>query len=389
MTVYFNKARQRWVYSFVKGGRRYSSYCLDAEGKPVSSRSAALQAEGVAKRRAAIAGKVARPGDYTLAQAIADMKPIWQRQDDWKNKRRYIRELLAFFGPATAMADISEARIQDYIGHALAQPVRVWTGGPAKEGAERAAQARKSLDRLRSPATVNLYLHLLRQAIGRATKVRDGLTGEPAVKHPPKIPVLKTMKRRARPVPDDVLLRILELVRPHVRDAIRLTLYFGLRQSEAFGLQVHQIDFAAGGLRLYAEGVKDSEDAFLPGSAEAMATLREMAAQARDRGVASLIAVRRNGAWCPIHSPKRAWETAMLTIQREFGRTWRWHDIRAAYITHVAMTSGPVMAQSLARHSDYETTRGYIEVADEMRREAARRAGDRPALAVAPIRKVS
>jgi hypothetical protein len=70
----------------------------------------------------------------------------------------------------------------------------------------------------------------------------------------------------------------------------------------------------------------------------------------------------------------------MKKIAVEFGRQWRWHDIRAAYLTHVAVTAGPVAAQRLGRHSDFKTTQGYIEVADELLREAANRAGQRPAL---------
>jgi site-specific recombinase XerC len=63
-------------------------------------------------------------------------------------------------------------------------------------------------------------------------------------------------------------------------------------------------------------------------------------------------------------------------------KRWRWHDVRAAYITHVAMTSGPLAAQKLARHSDFSTTQAYIEVADEVMRGAADRASQRPALAL-------
>jgi len=67
----------------------------------------------------------------------------------------------------------------------------------------------------------------------------------------------------------------------------------------------------------------------------------------------------------------------MKTVQAEFGARWRWHDIRAAFITQIALTSGPAAAQALARHSDYDTTRAYVEVADEVRRRAANSAAQR------------
>ncbi len=72
----------------------------------------------------------------------------------------------------------------------------------------------------------------------------------------------------------------------------------------------------------------------------------------------------------------------MDEIEAQYGRRWRWHDIRAAFITHVARTSGQLAAQALACHSDYSTTKTYVEVADEFRREAAERAAERPALAI-------
>ena len=68
----------------------------------------------------------------------------------------------------------------------------------------------------------------------------------------------------------------------------------------------------------------------------------------------------------------------MDEIKEKFGRRWRWHDIRGPFITHVARTSGQLAAQALARHSDYSTTRTYVEVAMSSReRRTALRNGRR------------
>jgi hypothetical protein len=53
---------------------------------------------------------------------------------------------------------------------------------------------------------------------------------------------------------------------------------------------------------------------------------------------------------------------------------------QASYITQVAVTSGAIAAQKLARHSDFKTTAGYVEVADEVMRAAAEKASERVAL---------
>ncbi len=57
-------------------------------------------------------------------------------------------------------------------------------------------------------------------------------------------------------------------------------------------------------------------------------------------------------------------------------------------ITHVALNSGPVAAQSLAWHSDCDTNRPYIEVADDIRRNAANKTARRPALSVMRGKKI-
>jgi hypothetical protein len=87
-----------------------------------------------------------------------------------------------------------------------------------------------------------------------------------------------------------------------------------------------------------------------------MALLSQLAVQAKERGQTRLITYRQGhfGQWRGIKSPRRAWKTAMKTVQAEFGARWRWHDIRAAFITQIALTSGPAAAQALARHSDYD-----------------------------------
>lgn len=381
MTVFYNRSRKRWMYDFLSENVRHAGYCVDSNGQPVTSRRAALEAEGV-KRRATSTQPtvVASAKDLSFADSAAALLPLWERQDDWKNKKRYLRELLKFFGPQTPVRYISEAKIQDYVAFALNQKVQIWAGGSEAESKRtRLHPTRRLGSRIRSPATVNLHLHVLRQIIRRAAKSRDEF-GNPILSEVPVVPILKTPKRKARPVPDVVLTRVMSLLPAHSVKAIFLTLFFGFRQSEVFTLQKHQIDFAAGGIRLAAEDVKDDEDAFLPGAPDGMAFLALLAGEAELRGTNYLITLYRKGRWAPLRSPRQAWSSAMKVVQEEFGRKWRWHDIRAAFITHVALTSGPELARTLARHSDYSTTLRYVAVADEMRREAARRAAIRPAL---------
>jgi DNA-directed RNA polymerase specialized sigma24 family protein len=58
---------------------------------------------------------------------------------------------------------------------------------------------------------------------------------------------LTEIKRRARPSPEPVLERPLALLPPHAREAVILTLYFGFRAGEVFGLTVGRVDFVSRG----------------------------------------------------------------------------------------------------------------------------------------------
>jgi integrase len=388
MTVYFDKRRGRWVYDFVFDRKRYKRDCLDAAGSPVAARRAAVQIEHAARERAKIAPKLMDGSAVTLAMVARQLKAQWQRGSDRDNTRRYVREILEFFGPETPIAKIDAQRIAEYIDWALVQPARFWIAGATttpRKNSKAARQPLRDLGRTRSPNTVNHYLVPLRQIVKKAAKLRDPQTQELVLRDPPSVPILPKLKRKPRPVPDAVLSRALELLTPHAARGVFLTLFFGTRQRELFGLKIKHIDFAAGGLRFPADETKSKTDEFIPGGAMAMAFLALLAGEAMVRQTPYLITWRRYPSlpWTPIASPKRAWTDAMKTIKAEFGARWRWHDIRAAYITQIAMTSPSAsVVQSMARHADFATTQLYIEVADKMRAAAAESAMERPALRI-------
>jgi len=392
MTVFFDKARGRWRYDFELGGIRHAQECRGPDGKPVSSRRGALDAEAEVKRIARIAPKLPRVNDLMIGDVMNALSEGWMRQPRWAERQRMVRELLDFFGPATPMRGIDGARIQDYITFALSQPLMVWRGGPTKTPGALVERWRPHPQgKMRSPARVNRYLVLLRAAFDRAYNTRDPLTHERAIEEIPPIKDLAETKRKARPVPDDVLAEVMEALPAHVTEALKVTLFFGLRRSEVFSLTISQVDFEARGIRLDGHLVKDREDAFLPGGSHAMQFLAQLVDQARDRGTRYLITWRPGSSekarpeslkWRPVKSPKSAWTTAMVAVEKKLGARWRWHDIRAAFITQVAMTVGAVAAQKMARHSDFKTTQGYVEVADQVMRDAAEKAGARPAFGI-------
>lgn len=314
-----------------------------ATAKPVTSKRAAKEAEGVEKRKASKAADSIRTSDPTFAEAVASLVPNWAAQSDASNKDRYAKELLQFFEPSMPIRLIGNIHVQEYVRYAREYPLKIWSGGGSRDPAD--------------PKNAQYW---------RAPNKPKGRS------------------------PETILQDVLSTVPQHVVEAITLTLYFGFRRGEAFRLQIRHIDFDLGGVRFFAEEVKDDEDEFLPGAPEAMAYLRKLVEQAEQRGTKFLISWSRRRKkqskskmpikWVPIKGAKSAWRTAMKRIEAEYGARYRWHDIRAAFVTHVAIMSGGVAAQALARHSDFSTTRRYIHVADEVKRAAANKAAVRPAL---------
>ncbi|HLY04896.1 MAG TPA: tyrosine-type recombinase/integrase [Rhizomicrobium sp.] len=233
---------------------------------------------------------------------------------------------------------------------------------------------------------MNRYLQVIRGVFKRAHKMRDPITRERVLVDLPDITDLDELKRKPRPIPEPVLTRLFEILPQHVIEATAVSLLFGFRKGEVFGLKRDKVDFDAKGVWLDAAEVKDDEDDFLPGSELAMEYLGRLASQAEERGVDHLITWKRPRTnkllerWEPIKRPKTAWKTAMRKIEAEFGRRYRFHDVRAAFLTHIAETVGPLAAQKMGRHSEYRTTERYVSLGDAQKRKAASAASDRNSL---------
>src|SRR5262245_59189167 len=128
--------RDCWMLRFRLNGKHFRQKCLNEDGSRATTqreaeaalRRAYVAAEQAAKNAPALARRPA-VSDYTLAMAFDALKPSWQRQADWKNKRRAIAELVDYFYNVRGIrgiADIGEIEIQEYIDWSLAKPVRLW-----------------------------------------------------------------------------------------------------------------------------------------------------------------------------------------------------------------------------------------------------------------------
>ena len=105
-------------------GDRYQGYCVDSTGFPVTSKTAAQRAEHDTRRLTSMNTKNARAHEVTLAQVVADLRPRWETTTSWDDKKRQVRELLKYFGPDTAVREISGANVREYTEFALTQPLQ-------------------------------------------------------------------------------------------------------------------------------------------------------------------------------------------------------------------------------------------------------------------------
>lgn len=400
MTVFRRKDRgNAWNYEFVLGGKRYRGQCLDDAGKPVKTRTEAVQreiaAKAAAQQRQALDRSGVRAGAFTITQAsLVLLKRARDRHaDDGANLRIYLAELLAFFGPGTPMNRIGDGDVDRYRDFSDAQILKTWAGGPGVRKADVADPADpkhwRTTKRRRSKTTTNKYLKTLRQLFGVAEKVRDPATGKPAIDRPPTITPHRLPRRLPRPIPDRELHARLAVAPPWTADAGELARLFGLRLTEALTVGRRHVDREIRGLRFSAGETKSGNDEVAFGGAAGWQLLLRLEKQAIARGVDHLIAwpgpkhqhagmigakVPRD-AWRPLKSVRRSWKHSAKVAQVDDPH--RFHDVRARYITEVAKVQQSA-AKGAARHQDPATTDLYIqlaatEIADAVRKAAARR----------------
>ncbi len=172
----------------------------------------------------------------------------------------------------------------------------------------------------------------------------------------------------------------------HLRDAIALSILMGFRKSEIFcALSIDNVNFERRGVWLDGERTKGKRDEFVPANEAAMDILTRLVAQAREHGERRLILYwppkSKDGTQPPPRPIKDA-RTAWRTLRGKLGieGRHRFHDLKAAYVTALALHAPARVVQELARHKSMATTQNYIRVADTAQREAVEAIGRKRAI---------
>ena len=379
MSVWFDPDRNKWRFHFQLNGRRKTGYCVDPRtGEAATSKAGADRAERAA--RAVLEQEFndrstpVTTAEYTLGEAFVPYCAKKEGKANWENERGYVAEILQHFGPNRPLTEINDTKIWEYIGWARKQPIMIYVCGK-KSRAQMAARSGRKLfrpiksGRRRTNSTINRYLNALREALRMAHETRDP-TGRRLLRYRPNVPDLDEPAHLPRPIPDAVLQDILAVAPPHLADGAELARNLSMRKAEVFALTIDQVDTENRGIWLAAEKTKADRAEFIHANGAAMALLERLIAQARVRKTKFLLTYQhgKNGKWQQVKDPKRAWKTA----QRRAGveAPYKFHQIKAAHVSQVAMKSGSRAAQKAGRHANASTTERYILVADEFMRDA-------------------
>lgn len=360
MTVYRDKARDRWRYDFRLDGIRHAAYAVDPKtGEPAKSKRQALAAEAAERTRLAKPVCTARPGHYTLAEALAYYaEHVGRHRDSWPDIRLHIRELLERLGPTASVDALMPAEIDAYIAWARLQPRRFHM--------VQARQIAADPDRRRKPERINKYLNTLRAAL-RLVQAKQ------LVQRIPHVPRLDPGAESPNPVQADDLARILEAAAPHLRAIIELAAMTGMRMAEILGLTWGRVDFGRAAIRLRAADTKSDTGREVLLNAVAMATLTRL----REPVVLMLsppqalpippvvpadwpVIVYRGRA---VVSVRNAWVAVLRKVglvDADGRPLYRLHDLRAAYCSMLAQAGTDVtVIKELVGHASVTTTMRY------------------------------
>jgi hypothetical protein len=413
MTVYRRKDRGgAWYFEFQRHGQRHHRQCFNPDGKPCEGKKKAEAAETRAKAKADEDHRrelaATAPETYALGLVAATwLKRRGGRSSSHRNNARlYVGEILAFFGPDTAVAGIQtgeppedpagelERTVRGYEAFAARQTLKKWRGGPGVKLGDVSDATDPELwqdtGKVRSARTTNNYLAAFEGILEIATKTVDKATGRRILEVVPEIQYHRLPRRIPRPMPDAELDARLAVAPPWTVDAGELTRLFSLRLNEGLNAQIHHIDAELQGLRFGAGETKSGNEEVAWGGKAGWQLLQRLERQARKRGTTYLISWPGPKHWQAVLLGRMKPEAADWQRLKHIRSSWRssakaagvktphrFHDIRARGITEVARVM-PGAAQGAARHQSPQSTDFYIgfastEVAEAVDRATRRR----------------
>ncbi len=368
MSVYFNEARGRWVYNFIRRGERHSGYCLNEDGTITTTKRSAdacearLKSEVEKALKSSVLQGIRIDGCFSIEQMFADYvsQSAGNKRSFKTNIKHYVEELLEFFGRYSSASSLTGDKIESFIAHSRVQRRGVYAGGPRTGGVYEVGEDAP----FRSDSTTNRYLACLRAAINWAVR-RGKMTAVYVrrLEEPAELPT---------PISPALIAAIWAEAPPHLRRAITLSVHTGMRLDETLELRWDWVDLFARTITLPSRSTKSKSGQVVFINDDLAA---ELATTPRVcETVISYTHARTEESLTkhppkPIKSLKRAWRTAQKAAGID--KFYRFHDLRATFCTAVlAANNNPLALKNAARHASLTTTLRYAKLADDSVRQA-------------------
>jgi integrase len=254
--------------------------------------------------------------------------------------RRYVKQLLSFFGDSTPLSAITTGRIGEYRIHRMMMV---------------SERTRRQL----TPDSVNLELSMLRGLLNLASEEWGCLDRVPRVRMNPH------REGRLRYLSDDEAKRLLAECRragehpeprrsPELYAVVVVALNTGMRLAEVLGLEWPRVDFARG--VIWLEKTKTDRRREIPMSRDAYNVLT---AFRRGQSMGRVFRSR---------SIRTAFEGA---CERAGVKDFHFHDLRHTFASWLTMAGRPLKeVQELLGHSSITMTERYAHLAPERLRDA-------------------
>ncbi len=399
MSVYLNKKRQKWAYTFRIDGERFAGYCEDPEtGVLAKNKTEAKKVERAIRakvQKLLDEGKKAKEeenkkavpkGGFTLVEPLTYYLNKMKGKASFNTAKGYTEELLDFFGRETPMQDVEE-KIEDYIEFSKKQKVKYWKGKD-----ENGNDLYGERDKLRSNKTINEYLNFLVRSYRAFKKAPSNKKIRKYIPNPPEFEHLEVYKRTPTPIPMSVAEKYLdafdEVLHAHTKLAYIICEQTGMRARECAQIKERQYHEAERRILLEAEQTKSKAGRFFPVNDIAHQALIEcrkvgdylwkliqeyphLAAEyAEEYGIKSrmdinFILYRPKGTGVP-RPVKHVSTSAWKAVKKKVGINYRWHDTRATFCSETLGASGDISAvQQIAGHQDITTTQKYLLASDQ------------------------
>jgi hypothetical protein len=399
MGVWFNSARDKWMYEFWRKGVRHKNYCMhpatgalprnkkEAEEFEVLIRAEVIKSENKPAPLPPLSG-------WTLAEAVDAYSKAVKSKPTWPTISRHLGELLSQFGANMLVADITKAKITSYRDWALEQPVMIWVGGPIKRDEEAKRAGNKPLWKprtmkdengnvapvLRDGSTVNRYLDTFKAVLHVAHEAVDERTKQRMLEVVPTIEWAEDYDTSPQPFGLQTFVKLYNDAPQHVRETMVLSALLGFRLRQALYAKASDADLELNGYRIRRRGSpkarrgrghKHKRELFIPFGPVGRAYVAALKARAERLGIDRLILYHdhRTGVWRPIDAIATAWGN--LLARHGLKGLHTFHNVKTTALSNIASVASLAVTQELGQHADPRTTKKhYVAIENDPKRQA-------------------